>query len=356
MRPYSHSKCRSRFKAWPILSLDRLRFVLVTAGLAACLTGCGGGGEAPSSRADEAPAGSAKLRSGAGVTSGGSVPNPTSVERPSGVFVLTTRRLGEQEKIALISQPGIAGMTSYVTWADLEPQLGALDTSRLDADIAIARVAGKKITIGVFTGKNALPGWLESQGVRTWTTTAGDRLAHPSDSKFVQLWSERVAELGRRYDKDPTVVQVTICGAAGTLCGPRYPEVPGDFDFQQTLSNWSSLIMVYAAAFPKTQLNLEVHLTRGYAADLPSTLFSTLQADMKVGLFAEFLSDMNPQPGSPVGQVFASRVPIDRFCGFQMVGVLGERLSKAIELGRSYGCSYFEVYSDDVRDGGVLGL
>ena len=73
------------------------------------------------------------------------------------------------------------------------------------------------------TGRDALPGWLASAGVRMWTNSQGTALIHPADTAFVTLWEQRVALLGQRYDGDPTVVQVTICGAAGTPIPPRSP-------------------------------------------------------------------------------------------------------------------------------------
>ena len=199
-------------------------------------------------------------------------PPSTGVEKPFGYFALTSRRLSDAEKATLVGNAAISGMTSYVTWADIEPTQGQMDFSRLDSDIAIARAAGKRITIGVFTGREALPSWLASAGVRLWTNSLGWELIHPADATFVGLWKERVALLGQRYDGDPTVVQVTICGAAGTLCGPRYPYLPTDVTYDELVANWMQVIDAYIAAFPGTHLNLEVQLAEGHGTQLPVEL------------------------------------------------------------------------------------
>jgi hypothetical protein len=268
---------------------------------------------------------------------------------PVGYYALTTRRLTDAEKAELVGNPAISGMTSYVTWADIEPVRDQLDFTRIDADIAIARAAGKKITIGVFTGRDGLPDWLASAGVRLWTNRLGWTLIHPADTTFVTLWQQRVALLGQRYDNDPTVIQVTICGAAGTLCGPRYPDLPTDVTYDELVGNWMQVIDAYLAAFPHTYLNLEIQLTEGYDAKLPVDLYSRIPLSSAIGPFAEFLSDTNPQPGSTLGTAFAAAIAGRNFCAFQTVSPLGDRVDEAVLLGRGYGCRYFELYAEDVK-------
>jgi hypothetical protein len=317
---------------------------LVLAAMAAVgLVACGSGGSAPTGSGSPAPA-------PAPTPAPAPAPPPpaAAVEKPVGYFALTSRRLSDAEKAALVGNSAIGGMTSYVTWADIEPARDQMDFSRLDADIAIARAAGKKITIGVFTGRDGLPAWLAPAGVRLWTNSQGTALIHPADTAFVTLWEQRVALLGQRYDNDPTVVQVTICGAAGTLCGPRYPELPVDVTYDQLVGNWSRVIDAYIAAFPNTYLNLEVHLTAGYGTQLPVDLYARIPASVAIGPFAEFLSDANPEPTSPLGQAYAAIASARTFCAFQMVSPLGDRVDEAVALGRGYGCRYFEIYAEDV--------
>lgn len=316
---------------------------VIAAAAALAIAGCGpDGGTSSSAAVTPAP-----------TASPAPTPTPTptpsgTVEKPFGYFALTTRRLSDAEKAALVGNAAISGMTSYVTWNDIEPVKDQLDFSRLDADIAIARAAGKKITIGVFTGRDGLPPWLASAGVRLWTNKLGWTLIHPGDTTFVALWQQRVAQLGQRYDNDPTVIQVTICGAAGALCGPRYPYLPSDVTYDELVTNWMQVIDAYVAAFPHTYLNLEVQLAEGYDARLPVDLFSRIPSSVAIGPFAEFLSDTNPQLTSVLGQAFATSASGRSFCAFQMVSPQGAQVDEAVTLGRGYGCRYFEIYADDV--------
>jgi|GEM_PF-5662205 len=303
---------------------DSMVAVVTLFAVAASLTGCSGGGSSVSA------------------------PPSTRVEEPRGYFALTTRTLSATQKAELVSNPAIVGMTSYVTWNDIEPTKGQFDWSRIDSDIAIAAAAGKKITIGVFTGRNAIPPWAAGDGVRLWTNSAGTTLVHPADRRFVDLWRERAAFLGARYDDSPTVVQVTICGAVGTLCGPRYPQVPSDLAYADLVRNWSDIIDAYVGAFPRTYLNLEVHLTDGYGAQLPIDLFATIAPNTAIGPFAEFLSDIQPSPTAPTGIAVQSIKASRSFCAFQMVSALADRVDRAILLGQSYGCRYSEIYASDV--------
>lgn len=306
------------------------------------LAGCGGGGGSAPAAGGTAPA-----------PAPAPTPTPTPApagapEKPLGYFALTTRRLSDAEKAELVGNPAMSGMTSYVTWADIEPVKDQLDFTRLDADIAIARAAGKKITIGVFTGRDGLPSWLASAGVGLWTNRLGWTLIHPADTTFVTLWRQRVALLGQRYDNDPTVIQVTICGAAGALCGPRYPFLPPDVTYDQLVSNWKQVIDAYVSAFPHTYLNLEIQLAEGYDARLPVDLYSGIPSSVAIGPFAEFLSDTNPQPSSILGMAFTAARSGRDYCAFQTVSALGDRVDDAVALGLGYGCRYFEIYAEDV--------
>jgi hypothetical protein len=248
----------------------------------------------------------------------------------------------------------VSGITSYVTWRELEPVKNQFDFNKLDADIALARSRGKKVSIAVFTGKNSIPDWVVGEGVRTWVTSQGNTLIHPADGGFVTLWSSRVQALGARYGADSTVVQVAICGAAGTLCGPRYPELPNDVTYAQLLSHWASVIAAYEQAFPATYKHLEVHLSDGFDARLPVDLAAAVDARAAFGPFAEFLSDVAPADGSVTGEAFSAIAKTRDWCGFQMVSPLDDKVGLAVQRGRDLGCNYFEIYGADLRQQGAI--
>jgi len=294
-----------------------------------------------------------------GCGGGGGAVTPTppqeAVAKPTGIFAMTGLTTSDAEKETLLSLSYVTGMTSYVSWADIEPVKGKFDFSKLDGNIALARSHGKKITLGVFTGKNSIPDWVAGEGVKMWVTGQGNTLIHPADPAFLTLWKERVKVIGERYDNDSTVVLVTVCGPAGTLCGPRYPELPSDVTYAQLVSAWTQVAGFYMQAFPNTYKNLEVQLSaNGYGADLPVDLFKTVAQDVKIGPFAEFLSDTAPTSTSVTGIAFAASAKGRDWCGFQMVGPLGDKVGAAVLRGRTFGCGYFEIYGADLKQQGNL--
>ena len=315
--------------------------LVLGAALAACvLAGCGGGAAAPANEP---------------VTTPPPVVDASPARKPSGFFAMTGLNTPAADKAELLSLPYVSGMTSYVSWKELEPVSGQLNFSKLDADIALARSHGKKLTIGVFTGKNSIPDWLAAAGVKTWVTDQGNTLIHPTDQAFVALWRTRVQALGTRYGADDTVVQVTICGPAGTLCGPRYPELPPGVVYADLLGSWRQVIAAYQAAFPNTYKNLEVQLSaNGWGAALPADLFADIALDVKIGPFAEFLSDLAPADGSTTALAFATAAKGRDWCGFQMVSPLGAKIGDAILRGRRFGCGYFEIYPADLKQQGAI--
>ena len=281
-------------------------------------------------------------------------PATAAATKPTGFFAMTGLTTPTAEKTEMLKLPYVSGMTSYVSWREIEPVKGQYNFSKIDGDIALAQSYGKKLTIGVFTGKDALPDWIAAEGVKTWVSGQGATLVYPTDKTFVSLWAARVRALGARYGANPTVVQITICGAAGTLCGPRYPELPPGVAYADLLSVWGEVIAAYQSAFPNTYKNLEVQLSaNGYGANLPVDLFGAIAKDAKIGPFAEFLSDVAPSDGSITAVAFAAAAKGRDWCGFQMVSPLGDKVADAVRRGRSFGCNYFEIYTGDLRQQGA---
>lgn len=274
--------------------------------------------------------------------------------KPTGFFAMSGFNTSDAEKAEMLKLTYVNGMTSYVSWREIEPVKGQYNFSKIDSDIALAKSYGKKLTIGVFSGKDTIPDWVAAEGVRTWVSGQGNTLIYPTDKTFVALWTVRVRDLGERYGANDTVVQVTICGPTGTLCGPRYPELPAGVVYADLLSVWGEVIAAYQAAFPNTYKNLEVQLSaNGYDANLPVDLLAAVAKDAKIGPFAEFLSDVAPTLTSPTGTAFIAAAKGRDWCGFQMVSPLGDKVADAVRNGRGFGCNYFEIYNGDLRQQGT---
>lgn len=273
---------------------------------------------------------------------------------PVGIYAFSGPKTPFSVKESLLALPYVDGITAYVTWKTLEPVEGTFDFSFIDQNIERAKFRGKKVTIGVFTGKNAIPDWVFEKGVQHWVSTNGDSLILPSDSLFIEIWRARVEKLGQRYDSDTTVSHIAICGPAGTLCGPRYPELPPQVTFNQLVTRWVSITDMYRNAFPKTTKSLEVHLTIGMEMQLTEAVFMAVPKDENFGPFAEFLSPTAPQITLPTGITYAALAGEYPWSGFQMVSPQGEMIDEALAHGRSFGCRYFEIYEGDLLNFGHL--
>jgi hypothetical protein len=272
--------------------------------------------------------------------------------KPFGFFALPGKTSSLTTRASLLGNSFIDGIVIPVGWADIEPSKGVYDFSSIDSTLQLATNANKAATIVVFTGKNSYPSWLGSSGVTFWTDQKGSTLIDPSSTAFAPLWDQTIAELGKHYDSNATVRQVSMCGLTGTLCGPRFPEFPPNTTFDTLQSNWQSVINNYATAFPHTFLNLEVQSTQSHNADLPKNLFASLP-NSNIGPFADYLSTNTPSLTLPSGQVF-SQVKTD-WCGFQMVSPLGSSVGNAIAYGHTkFGCTYYEIYEGDVTNYGNL--
>ena len=262
-----------------------------------------------------------------------------------GYFLLPNKNSTLSELKDLLVE--VDGMVIISTWKEIEPEKGVYDFSSIDQKLKLVEDAGKHAALYVFTGKNALPSWISNEGVATWRDSKGNELIYPTDETFATLWKARVAVLGARYDKKDAIRVVTMCGPAGTLCGPRYPELPEGVAFDDLKQIWLDILTAYETSFPNTLKHLEIHLTIGHGTDLPSYLIG--KSGDNVGLFAEFLSDVSPVASMPVPQVMKA-FP-ERWCGFQMVSPLKDKVTAAIEHGSSFGCTYFEIYQGDISNG-----
>ena len=139
------------------------------------------------------------------------------------------------------------------------------------------------------------------------------------------------------------------------MCGARYPEFPDGVVYADLIESWKQVLAAYQLAFPRTYKNFEVQLSaNGYGTKLPVDLFAGIAQDVKIGPFAEFLSDVAPADGSPTGVAFSAAAKGRDWCGFQMVSPLGDKVGDAIRRGRSYGCDYFEIYTGDLKQQGVV--
>lgn len=82
-------------------------------------------------------------------------------------FYIATRNLrgaADLPAAATVRQPGVDGISIFLSWRDIEPKDGQYDWTAFDAVVREATSAGRKIAFGVRTG-SVSPPWLADLGV-----------------------------------------------------------------------------------------------------------------------------------------------------------------------------------------------
>jgi hypothetical protein len=107
-----------------------------------------------------------------------------------------------------------------VTWAQLEPTQGTLDTSAIDARLAKVRPSGTHLLLRVLAGASA-PAWAKSIGGAPFNMVDPNggqtgTVGHWWDPAYGAAWKSLNQRLGAKYDSEALISEVTI-GEAGTL-------------------------------------------------------------------------------------------------------------------------------------------
>src|SRR3990167_10469256 len=76
-----------------------------------------------------------------------------------------------------LNSPYSGGNNPLILWAELEPQDGVYNWSALDAAIAAARNAGKKVIPRIYTNVDDV----SPQGTPNWFFASGGQYYYPSD-------------------------------------------------------------------------------------------------------------------------------------------------------------------------------
>ena len=207
----------------------------------------------------------------------------------NGVYALGNP--GQPMPQAVLENRNVDGIALRYFWSALEPRDGVFNWSKLDSDIAEATTHGKKVSLSVLPGV-ATPPWVYEAGAAQfsffWTQSWGERpcarisIPIPWDPIYLSKWEGFVRELGRRYNRDPTLAIIKITGInseAAELILPRFGG-PGRFTGwgrigcpgSDDVANWQragytrakieraweNIADVFAHSFPDKQLDFMV--------------------------------------------------------------------------------------------------
>lgn len=166
---------------------------------------------------------------------------------------------------AILDAPHVDGMALQIGWREVEPRPGSFDWRRVDQMVNEARRRGKRVTLHLLPLHP--PQWLFSAGAEKYCFTMPSRGGFmqgrelcevlPWDGVFLDRWSHLVAEFGKHYGGDQTILAVSVTaptpemvlpgGIPGT---PTFRDLERRYNKQTYLGAWKRMIDVYQSSFP----------------------------------------------------------------------------------------------------------
>jgi hypothetical protein len=289
-----------------------------------------------------------------------------SVTGPIGIFSSggPTTGFGEGSVTAAVAAKDfVTGFLVRIDWHLVEPADGAFDWHLLDDQVARAAGYGKLVTLAVVNGGGA-PDWLYAEGVQSFTFDfhgMQTRIPVPWDPIYLSKWTELIQQFGARYDGNPDVALVHVTNSTANGFEMQLPGSPRDwiplgYTPQRMIDSWTQVIDAFAAAFPSTNLDVELHPVLG-SDEVPAALmtYAWNNYGQQFGAFAAWWSQHNTTvyPGpwqllqQGVGQSFSTVQFVTNAThdpnGFGDGGIQG-----AIDLAFDTGISYMEPWDVDL--------
>lgn len=196
----------------------------------------------------------------------------------------------------VISNPGIDGISTVLTWRELEPAEAEYNFKPVDDLIELMNRYKKGLILRVSTaGVNIesrcdTPQWVFEDGAKriNYYGSDGKQATMPIfwDQTYLARWSNFVKELGKNYDGNPTMHSIGITGGGmlgGTPVVPESENVTADrsgtdgkagyealtkrlteefgMSQKQLIDHWKYVADLFPAAFTKTRLNFDIDAT-----------------------------------------------------------------------------------------------
>src|ERR1700730_2889490 len=146
-------------------------------------------------------------------------------EAPKGMYIFSSGALSATHQAVTsagtaISNANCDGVRWNVRWSDIEATPDTYTWQYLDDAVALAAANNKKCGISINAGADC-PAWLYAAPYSAQSYTlqdtvvlgsTGTTIPMPGDPVFMTRWQKFVTEFGARYDSNPAVSYVIICG------------------------------------------------------------------------------------------------------------------------------------------------
>jgi hypothetical protein len=298
---------------------------------------------------------------------------PTRQKPPAGLFVCRGPGATPEREVAF---PFIDGWLVRPGWKEVEPREGQCDWSLIDKEIKTARRLGKKITLAVRSGPHT-PDWVYAAGAKSLAYVTASKFRPQKDAKlplpwdevYLRKWTAFIEALGTRFSANDTIVLVHMTNSTSNGLEMQLPSSAADqkhwqevgYTAEKVIGSWKRVIDVYAQAFPRTPLDVDLHPVLGsdrVAAEVAA--HGSHKLGQSFGVFGGWLSGKSGQQDRKHAgmHTLVTKYAALGFAGFQLIGnetKQPERFSpggikKAIEQGMGWGAAYFEIWQTDAMN------
>jgi hypothetical protein len=295
---------------------------------------------------------------------------------------------------SMLSNSNVDGfsLSQVLSWSDVEPSDGTFLWQTMDALIAQAAGAGKKVSIGILPGWKT-PSWVYSEGAQSfnfiWDQTIwGPPLCSvatipvPWDPIYLAKWGELIQAFGARYNGNYTVANVKLMGVSSedeetnlpltanahlhsgtTSCtGYNNPVNWQKIGYTRTLieNTWQEIAITYQQAFPNKLLTAVLQPGGFPPIDANGNIFkssngadprapSDIMAVGVAGFGVQFTLQNDALSSTWIWNLienYSSQI----VTGYQTLQALGSGLPTAMDTAIAGGANYLELYEGDLKN------
>lgn len=202
-------------------------------------------------------------------------------EMPFGISVVNhmdTHRVGQlfdtsNPTLNAYTNPNTSGVTFRTSWADVEPEDGKFDFSKIDTVFANAEKNGKWVKLILIPGFGT-PSWA-MQGVQSGMFAIGYGpgsgkllpLPVPWDQTYLSRWFAFLKAIGGRYAGKASFRMIAAAGPTSVSPEMSLPHSQSDiaqwkklgYTSQKYINAWNQTFSVYSSTFPHQYFSLALH-------------------------------------------------------------------------------------------------
>lgn len=209
---------------------------------------------------------------------GASVTHQSALSGISTVNTVDANRVGQlfdtsNPTLNAYTNPNTSGVTFRTSWADVEPEDGKFDFSKIETVFANAEKNGKWVELVLLPGFGT-PNWA-MQGVQTLKLAIPygrgvgkvKVLPVPWDPIYLSRWFTFLKVIGQRYAGKSSFRKIAAAGPTSVSAEMSLPNSPDDiaqwksvgYTSQKYINAWKQTFSVYSSTFPHQYFSLALY-------------------------------------------------------------------------------------------------